>query len=48
MTRKFTLPFRVFSVVALLISSTMIVMAQNPEVLYSFTGGADGGQPHQA
>ena len=48
MTDKFTLPFRVFSVVALLIWSTMIVMSQNPEkVLYSFTGGADGAQPHQ-
>jgi uncharacterized repeat protein (TIGR03803 family) len=49
MTRKLTLPVRVFSVFALLFSSTLIVMSQNPEkVLYSFTGGADGAQPHQA
>ena len=49
MTGKFTLPFRLFNIVALLISSALIVMSQNPEkVLYSFTGGADGAQPHQA
>ena len=48
MTRKLTLPVRVFSVVVLLFSSALIVMSQNPEkVLYSFTGGADGAQPHQ-
>src|SRR5271165_2002198 len=49
MTRKIRFPARIFSVVALVISSALIVIAQNPEkVLYSFTGGADGAQPHQA
>jgi uncharacterized repeat protein (TIGR03803 family) len=48
MTRKLTLPVRVFGVLVLLLSSALIVMSQNPEkVLYSFTGGTDGGQPHQ-
>ncbi len=49
MTRTLTLPARIFSVIVLLLSSTLIVMSQNPQkVLYSFTGGADGAQPHQA